>query len=73
MTSTEYTPTDITPPELLPAALAHHVPDWAEGAATPADVPDWAERQAAALVPFTLDELTSWVQRAAQAGKETDR
>lgn len=50
-----YTPTDVTPPELLPAALAHHVPDWAEPAATPADVTDWTDRQASALVPFELD------------------
>ncbi|MCX4524083.1 NUDIX domain-containing protein [Streptomyces anulatus] len=55
-TSTKYLPTDITPPELLPAALAHHVPDWAEAAATPADVTDWPARQARALVPFQLDE-----------------
>ncbi|WP_158709735.1 NUDIX domain-containing protein, partial [Streptomyces sp. NRRL S-15] len=52
---TEYMPTDVTPPELLPAALALHVPDWAEAAATPADVTDWADRQARALVPFELD------------------
>ncbi|MER5371439.1 NUDIX domain-containing protein [Streptomyces sp. NPDC002722] len=52
----EYMPTDVTPPELLPAALAQHVPDWAEAAATPAEVTDWADRQARALVPFRLDE-----------------
>ncbi|WP_331724050.1 NUDIX domain-containing protein [Streptomyces erythrochromogenes] len=51
----EYTPTDITPPELQPSALANHVPAWAEAAPTPTDVHDWAERQAAALVPFELD------------------
>ncbi|EHM31502.1 NUDIX hydrolase [Streptomyces sp. W007] len=51
----QYTPTDITPPELLPAALAHHVPDWAEAAPTPADVPDWGRRHADALVPFRID------------------
>jgi ADP-ribose pyrophosphatase YjhB (NUDIX family) len=51
----QYTPTDVTPPELLPAALAHHVPDWAEAAPTPADVPDWDRRQAHALVPYQLD------------------
>lgn len=51
-----YTPEDITPPELLPSALAHHVPAWAEAAATPADVHDWPQRQAAALVPFRLDD-----------------
>ncbi|MFY0516085.1 NUDIX domain-containing protein [Streptomyces anulatus] len=50
----EYAPTDITPPELRPSALAHHVPAWAEAAATPADVTDWADRQASALVPFEL-------------------
>lgn len=51
----EYMPTDITPPELLPAALARHVPGWAEAAPTPTDVPDWSQRQADALVPFQLD------------------
>ncbi|MFD7642310.1 NUDIX domain-containing protein [Kitasatospora sp. NPDC059795] len=52
----QYTPLDVTPAELLPAALAVEVPGWAEGAATPEDVADWAERRAAALVPFELDE-----------------
>jgi ADP-ribose diphosphatase len=52
----EYTPADVTPPELLPAALAHHVPVWAEAAPTPADVPDWDRRRRSALVPFELDE-----------------
>ncbi|WP_221355387.1 NUDIX domain-containing protein [Streptomyces beigongshangae] len=52
----EYTPTDITPPELLPAALTHHVPNWAEAAPTPADVHDWNQRQASALIPFELDD-----------------
>ncbi|MEV7114237.1 NUDIX domain-containing protein [Streptomyces anulatus] len=51
----QYTPTDVTPAELLPTALAHHVPVWAEAAATPADVPDWARRHAEALVPFRID------------------
>jgi ADP-ribose pyrophosphatase len=51
----EYTPTDVTPPELRPSALARQVPDWAEAAPTPADVQDWPQRQAAALVPFQLD------------------
>ncbi|MFE3994988.1 NUDIX domain-containing protein [Streptomyces goshikiensis] len=51
----EYTPEDITPPELRPEALAHHVPDWAEAAPTPDDVTDWDARRAAALVPFRLD------------------
>lgn len=53
---TAYTPTDITPPELLPAALAQHVPTWAEAAATPDQVTDWDQRQANALVPFELDD-----------------
>ncbi|MFJ2752769.1 NUDIX domain-containing protein [Streptomyces sp. NPDC087297] len=52
----EYTPVDITPPELRPSALAHHVPDWAEAACTPADVTDWPQRQASALVDFELDD-----------------
>ncbi|WP_079134534.1 NUDIX domain-containing protein [Streptomyces sp. EN16] len=51
----QYTPTDVTPPELLPAALAHHVPDWAEAAPTPAEVPDWDRRHAEALVPYRID------------------
>ncbi|MFI7089718.1 NUDIX domain-containing protein [Streptomyces anulatus] len=51
----QYAPMDITPPELLPDALAKEVPDWAEAAATPTDVTDWAVRQARALVPFELD------------------
>ncbi|MCX4451673.1 NUDIX domain-containing protein [Streptomyces sp. NBC_01789] len=51
-----YAPVDITPPELLPENLARHVPDWAEPAPTPAAVTDWPRRQAAALVPFRLDE-----------------
>ncbi|MFJ3221326.1 NUDIX domain-containing protein [Kitasatospora sp. NPDC086801] len=52
----EYRPVDMTPPELRPEALAQQVPGWAEAAATPADVRDWQQRQAAALVPFELDE-----------------
>lgn len=52
----EYMPADITPPELRLAALAHHVPDWAEAAPTPADVHDWDLRQASALIPFELDD-----------------
>ncbi|MGO4459914.1 NUDIX domain-containing protein [Streptomyces sp. M-16] len=51
----EYKPADVTPPELLPEALARQVPGWAEAALTPADVLDWEQRQAAALVPFHLD------------------
>ncbi|WP_331728653.1 NUDIX domain-containing protein [Streptomyces anulatus] len=51
----QYTPTDVTPPALLPAALAHHVPDWAEAAPSPTDVLDWDRRQADALVPYQLD------------------
>ncbi|MET8411094.1 NUDIX domain-containing protein [Streptomyces sp. NPDC005195] len=50
-----YTPVDITPPELHPAALARHVPDWAEAAATPTDVDDWDHRRATALIPYELD------------------
>ncbi|GGV51170.1 NUDIX domain-containing protein [Streptomyces spectabilis] len=52
----EYTPVNITPRELRPSALAHHVPGWAEAAPTPVDVQDWDQRQAAALVPFELDD-----------------
>ncbi|MGW7415810.1 NUDIX domain-containing protein [Streptomyces sp. NPDC054863] len=51
----QYTPVDITPPELRPEALVREVPTWAEGAATPQDVIDWDERRAVALVPFSLD------------------
>ncbi|MFI5867668.1 NUDIX domain-containing protein [Streptomyces sp. NPDC051546] len=52
----EYAPSDVTPAELLPAALAQHVPSWAEAAPTPSDVHDWPLRQASALVPFGIDE-----------------
>ncbi|MEU0390048.1 NUDIX domain-containing protein [Streptomyces chartreusis] len=52
----EYTPADITTPELRPSALAHHVPDWAEAAPAPTDVHDWDQRRHSALVPFELDE-----------------
>ncbi|MFD6280396.1 NUDIX domain-containing protein [Streptomyces sp. NPDC060209] len=52
----EYAPVEITPPELRPLALAQHVPDWAEGHATPEQVRDWDQRRAAALVSFELDE-----------------
>ncbi|SCE40416.1 NUDIX domain-containing protein [Streptomyces sp. OspMP-M43] len=51
-----YQPEDITPPELHAAALAQHVPDWAEAAPTPAEVRDWDRRQSVALVPYHLDE-----------------
>ena len=51
----DYTPTDVTPPELRPAALARQVPHWAEAAPTPAEVTDWEQRRARALVPFALD------------------
>ncbi|GCE01562.1 NUDIX domain-containing protein [Embleya hyalina] len=54
--TSEYTPEDVTPPELRPSALATHVPAWAEAAPTPADVHDWPERLASALVPFRLDD-----------------
>ncbi|OKI14223.1 NUDIX domain-containing protein [Streptomyces sp. CB03911] len=65
----EYTPTDITPPELLPSALAHHVPTWAEAAPTPADVPDWDQRRATALVPFELDGRGWPLNPAGRTGK----
>jgi len=51
----QYTPTDVTPPELRPDALSLDVPDWAEAAATPADVHDWDARRAVALVPYGMD------------------
>lgn len=51
-----YFPVDITPPELWPEALAAHVPEWAEAAATPDEITDWTARQAAALLPFELDD-----------------
>ncbi|MFC8454702.1 NUDIX domain-containing protein [Kitasatospora sp. NPDC057223] len=65
----EYTPTDITPPELRPSALACHVPGWAEAAPTPADVHDWAQRQAVALVPFELDARGWPLHPAGRTGK----
>ncbi|MER5641902.1 NUDIX domain-containing protein [Kitasatospora sp. NPDC002227] len=51
----QYTPTDVTPPELQPSALARQVPGWAEAAPTPTEVHDLQQRQARALVPFELD------------------
>ncbi|MGA5820845.1 NUDIX domain-containing protein [Kitasatospora sp. NPDC094028] len=51
----EYAPVDVTPDELQPAALAHHVPDWAEAAPTPDAVTNWPQRQANAIVPYQLD------------------
>ncbi|MFG3398593.1 hypothetical protein [Streptomyces parvus] len=65
----QYAPTDVTPPELLPAALAHHVPNWAEAAPTPADVPDWDQRQADALVPYQLDALGQPLNPLGRTGK----
>ncbi len=49
-------PKALTPPALQPWVLARIVPDWAEAAGTPAEVTDWPQRQAAALVPFELDD-----------------
>jgi ADP-ribose pyrophosphatase YjhB (NUDIX family) len=52
-----YTPVDITPSRLRGAGLAASVAaGWAEPYASPAEVPDWPVRQAAALVPYSLDE-----------------
>ncbi|WIX82842.1 NUDIX domain-containing protein [Amycolatopsis carbonis] len=52
-----YIPVDITPSELVGAGLERSVREgWADPYATPSDVPDWADRQAAALVPYRLDE-----------------
>ncbi|MFD8477695.1 NUDIX domain-containing protein [Streptomyces globisporus] len=65
----QYAPADVTPPELLPAALAHHVPDWAEAAPTPADVLDWDRRQADALVPYQLDALGRPLNPLGRTGK----
>ncbi|MFI6158174.1 NUDIX domain-containing protein [Kitasatospora sp. NPDC051170] len=64
-----YIPTDVTPPELRPEALARHVPDWAEAAPSPADVPDWDRRRVAALVPFELDERGWPVHPLGRTGK----
>ncbi|WP_236669998.1 NUDIX domain-containing protein [Streptomyces antimycoticus] len=51
-----YAPVNITPPELRPLALTHHVPGWViDRAATPDLVHDWAERKTNALVPFAVD------------------
>ncbi|MEU3565403.1 NUDIX domain-containing protein [Kitasatospora sp. NPDC006786] len=65
----QYTPVDVTPPELLPSALAHHVPTWAEGAATPDDVTDWERRQASALVQFKFDERGWPLHPAGRTGR----
>jgi ADP-ribose pyrophosphatase YjhB (NUDIX family) len=54
----DYHPVDITPRQLWPANLPDAVVEgWAERYAYPHDVPDWEARQAAALVPFELDDL----------------
>ncbi|GAA2350574.1 NUDIX domain-containing protein [Streptomyces violaceusniger] len=51
-----YAPVKITPPELRPAALTQHVPNWVvDRAATPDLVPNWEQRQADALIPFELE------------------
>ncbi|CAL9673387.1 NUDIX domain-containing protein [Streptomyces sp. enrichment culture] len=52
----EYAPMDVTPPELMPEALARSVPDWAEAAPKPTDVLNWPQRQEDALVPFQFDQ-----------------
>lgn len=52
----DYRPVDITPPELRPDGLFRSVVDgWAEPYASPADVLDWPQRQAAALLPFSVE------------------
>lgn len=51
-----YAPVNITPPELRPLALTHHVPGWVvDRGATPDRVHDWAERKTNALVPFVVE------------------
>ncbi|MDX3232519.1 NUDIX domain-containing protein [Streptomyces sp. ME19-01-6] len=51
-----YAPVEITPPELRPAALTRHVPNWVVDRAATADlVLDWEQRQADALISFDLD------------------
>lgn len=64
-----YTPVDITPEELRPAALAHEVPAWAEPYATPGDVPDWTERMATALIPFGRDDRRWPLNPAGRTGR----
>ncbi|QRP44744.1 NUDIX domain-containing protein [Amycolatopsis sp. FDAARGOS 1241] len=52
-----YLPVDITPADLRGAGLERSVREgWADPYATPDEVPDWADRQAAALVPYRLDD-----------------
>ncbi|MBV6700260.1 NUDIX domain-containing protein [Kitasatospora aureofaciens] len=65
----EYAPVDITPEELLAQALDREVPFWAEGAVTPDAVTDWAQRQAAALVPFQLDDRGWPLHPAGRTGR----
>ncbi|MDH6705328.1 ADP-ribose pyrophosphatase [Kitasatospora sp. MAA19] len=65
----QYMPADVTPPELRPSALAHHVPDWAEGAATPDAVTDWARRQRHALVQFQRDDRGWPLHPAGRTGR----
>lgn len=67
---TSYRPVDITPPELQPEGLAASVAEgWAEAATDPAALTDVAERQAAALVPFRLDDRGRPLHPAGRTGK----
>lgn len=51
----DYSPVDITPLELRPAALVRECPEWAEPSITPDDI-DWNRRTSEAVIPFALDE-----------------
>ena len=65
----QYTPVDVTPPELRPQALALDVPAWAEAAPTPAEVTDWQERRSAALVAYELDQRGWPLHPAGRTGR----
>ncbi|MEU4675142.1 NUDIX domain-containing protein [Amycolatopsis sp. NPDC023774] len=52
-----YIPVDITPSQLVGAGLERSVrAGWADPYVTPNEVTDWPERQAAALVPYRIDD-----------------
>lgn len=66
----DYRPVDITPPELRPEGIAASVAEgWAEPITDPTAIPDIAARQAAALIPYDLDEQGRPLHPAGRTGK----
>jgi ADP-ribose pyrophosphatase len=66
-----YRPVDVTPPELRPGeGLAASVAEgWAEPHPDPAGLPDIAARQAAALIPYSLDEAGRPLNPSGRTGR----